>query len=248
MGTAVSRTTSPQDNELRLMTLIEPQNCGYLSGELSNSVFVDTGTPPEWRQYSNLSRLGFRRSGSHFYRPHCPFCSACIPCRVDVKNFLWRRRFKRVLAKNGDLKSHFVRPIADQEHYALYERYISERHRDGEMYPATENQFKDFIARDTGYSWFLDIRVEGRLISSSLIDILDDGLSAIYTFFDPDESDRGLGVYAVLQQIIRAEQQQLPFLYLGYWISGHRKMGYKSIYQPLEIFLHDQWSPFDQEF
>lgn len=244
----MSQTSSPQDNELRLMTLIEPQNCGYLPGEQSNSVFLDTDTPPDWRQYSNLSRLGFRRSGNHFYRPHCPFCNACTPCRVNVRHFEWKRRFKRVLSKNNDLKSQFVRPVVDQEHYALYERYISERHSDGEMYPASESQFRDFIARDTGYSWFLDIRAGDRLVATSLIDILDDGLSAIYTFFDPDEDARGLGTYAVLQQVIRAREQKLPFLYLGYWISEHRKMGYKSIYQPLEIFLHDQWSPFDQEF
>lgn len=236
------------NDELRLMTLIEPQTCGYLPGEQSNSVFIDTQTPPTWHQYSNLSRMGFRRSGSHFYRPHCPSCNACTPCRVDVKHFNWRRRFKRIALRNTDLQATFIKPVTDAEHYNLYAHYIEARHSDGEMYPPSQEQFRDFIARDTGFSWFLDIRQDGKLLATSLVDVLDDGLSAIYTFFDPAESERSLGVFAVLQQILKAEEQKLPYLYLGYWISEHKKMGYKSIYQPLELFLHDQWLPFDQEF
>ncbi|MCP5325803.1 MAG: arginyltransferase [Oceanospirillaceae bacterium] len=242
----MSQNSTHQNAELKLMTLIEPQNCGYLNGEKSNSVFIDTETPPTWQQYSNLSRLGFRRSGNHYYRPHCPYCNACIPCRVNVSQFDWRRRFKRILSRNSDLQATFVKPVNDEEHYQLYERYISTRHADGEMYPPSQDQYRDFIARDTGFSWFLDIRHGDELIACSLVDVVDDGLSAIYTFFAPEAAERGLGIYAVLQQIIKAKQQQLPYVYLGYWIKNHKKMGYKSIYQPLELFLKEEWSPFEQ--
>ena len=228
---------------LKLLTLVEPHACSYLKGNLANSIFIDSQTPPSWAQYSQLSRAGFRRSGGHFYRPNCPDCSACLSSRVIVRDFSASRRFKRILKKNSDLRV-ILRPAQyTEEHYALFKRYIDARHQDGDMYPTSERQFKDFLCSDQDFAYFAEFREADRLIASAVVDVLDDGLSAIYTYYDPSEEKRSLGVLAVLWQLAYARQTDLKYVYLGYWIRDCEKMRYKDQYQPLEVFRDDIWQP-----
>ncbi len=231
---------------LKLLTLVEPHKCSYLANEKANSVFVDPNNSPSWSQYCHLSRAGFRRSGNHFYRPNCPSCNACKPSRVMVNDFRWSKRFKRILSQNKDLTLEVSQPSLTEDHYRIYERYINIRHMDGDMYPPSIRQYADFLATNTGYTQFIEIRLEEALIGCSVVDIMDDGISAIYTYFEPEESKRSLGTLAVLWQIKYAQKLKLPYVYLGYWIKESRKMMYKNQYQPLEIFEADVWQPAPQ--
>lgn len=228
---------------LRLLTLVEPHACSYLSNQKANSVFIDPTTEPSWGQYSQLSRAGFRRSGTHYYRPNCPDCSACKSSRVVAANFTLNRRFKRILKRNQDLSAVLTPATYTDEHFELFERYINERHADGDMYPPNQKQFEDFLCINEDYAYFVEFRLEGTLIACAVIDILDDGVSAIYTYFDPKESNRSLGIMAVLWQLGYAKQVSLDYVYLGYWIKDCAKMNYKDQYQPLEIFTDDNWQP-----
>lgn len=151
------------------------------------------------------------------------------------------RSQKRCLKRNRDVKVLLVHAIDSDEHYQLYERYICERHADGDMYPPSRKQFAEFLSSEWGITHFLEFRLDTALIGVAVYDRLDNGISAIYTFFDPDESARGLGTFAVLQQIILAKEAQLPFVYLGYWIKECAKMKYKKDYKPLELYVNQQW-------
>lgn len=232
-----------ESQPLKLLTLVEPHACSYLADKQANSIFIDPTTVPSWSQCSQLSRAGFRRSGTHFYRPNCPDCSACKSSRVKALDFKVSRRFKRVLKRNRDLSAVLKPAKFTEEHYALFKKYIEERHQDGDMYPASERQFKDFLCSEQEYAYFVEFRSEQTLIACAVVDVLDDGLSAIYTYFDPNEDARSLGTLAVLWQIGYAKQIGLEHVYLGYWIKDCQKMRYKDQYQPLEIFSDDNWQP-----
>lgn len=228
---------------LKLLTLVEPHSCSYLDDQLANSIFIDPTTTPSWGQYSQLSRAGFRRSGSHFYRPNCPDCSACKSSRVRASEFRASRRFKRILKRNADLEVTLKPAQFSEEHYRLFKRYIDDRHQDGDMYPATEQQFKDFLCSEQEYSYFAEFRLSEQLIACAVIDVLDDGLSAIYTYFHPEHDQRSLGSLAILWQLGYAQRVGLDYVYLGYWIKNCQKMRYKDQYQPLEVFSEDNWQP-----
>lgn len=138
-----------------------------------------------------------------------------------------------------------VEHINTQEHYKLYEKYITLRHADGDMYPPSRQQYTEFLSAEWGVTRYLEFRLEERLLAVSVCDRLAHGISAIYTFFDPDETTRGLGTFAVLSQIRIAEQWDLPFVYLGYWIRDCDKMKYKNQYRPLQMYVNQQWLTFD---
>lgn len=149
---------------------------------------------------------------------------------------------KKAWKRNQDLQMKIIpSSAANATHYALYERYINERHADGDMFPASQDQFEKFLVHSCTESFFLELWLEDHLISVSTCDLMDDGLSAVYTFFDPDESRRSLGVFAILKQIEYAQLQGLEYVYLGYWVPHSNKMNYKSQYIPLEILLDGQW-------
>ena len=238
-----SQLGGDQSQPLKLLTLVEPHECSYLPDQMANSIFIDPTTIPGWGQYSQLSRAGFRRSGTHFYRPNCPDCNACKSSRVLAGQFTASRRFKRILKRNADLSAILKPAHFSDEHYELFQRYIHQRHQDGDMYPTSEQQFRDFLCSEQDYAYFVEFRLEGRLIACSVIDVLDDGISAIYTYFDPAEEKRSLGTLAVLWQIGYAQQVGLTYVYLGYWIKNCQKMRYKDQYQPLELFIDDNWQP-----
>ncbi len=225
--------------------LTERHPCSYLSDRIATTAFVDPTIAIDTGVYSNLSRMGFRRSGRYFYTPRCELCSACIPVRIPVKRFRPSRSQRRCINRNSTVavRQRSLAELDPAEHYPLYASYISERHRDGDMYPPTEEQFQDFIATGHPSTSMLEFRTDnGTLIANAITDRLDDGLSAIYTYFDPDWSDRGIGTLAILRQIELARQLDLNYLYLGYWISACRKMNYKTRFRPLELYNHGRWS------
>ncbi len=215
--------------------------CSYLANRQAKTLFVDPKAELDRSGYSVLSDLGFRRSGPHVYRPHCNGCTACISARLPVDQFQLSRSQKRVLRRNHDLSLRITAPTMSDELYDLYQRYISARHADGDMYPPSVEQFESFLVRSEQETYFYQFRSESELLAVAVVDQLDQGLSAIYTFFDPQVRHRSLGRYAILKQIQAAQQQQLEFLYLGYWIKGCQKMDYKIEYRPIQLLLDGQW-------
>ncbi|UZE97938.1 arginyltransferase [Alkalimarinus alittae] len=217
-------------------------NCSYLEAKKATTMFVDPKASVDKELYSKLSVLGFRRSGNHYYRPHCNHCSACVPVRVPVNQFKPSRSQKRILKKNIGLEISITPPEFCQKHYDLYEKYIIERHSDGDMYPPSEEQYRSFLVEGNPSTFFVEFKYKGELIGVSVIDELNDGLSAVYTYFDPDISDRSLGVYSVLWQIEECKRRSLDHIYLGYWIKSCRKMEYKTLYKPVEFLISNKWT------
>ena len=217
-----------------------PHPCSYFDDREAKTLFVDPDIAVSSSLYSLLSQRGFRRSGNHYYRPNCEGCQQCIPCRVPVAEFTFSRNQRKLLNRNADLTVVATRELSTQA-YGLYERYINARHTDGDMYPADPEQFASFITEgrsDTRYIHFYD---NERLISVAVSDPVEDGVSAIYTFYDPDDRRRSLGKYAVLWQIMQCQQRNLPYVYLGYWIRDCNKMRYKTNYRPIELLMSQRW-------
>lgn len=228
--------------DIKLFTT-QAHPCSYLAGEQARTLFIDPEFDVSARQHTELSELGFRRSGSHVYRPHCESCHSCVPCRVVVDRFRPNRRFRRILKRNADLAVEEVAGIDAEEYYALYSHYINTRHRDGDMYPASREQFQSFLVsgcETTRYFAFRD--AGGRLLAVIVTDLLDNALSAVYTYYDTAEAQRSLGNFAILWQITEAARRGLPYLYLGYWIRDCGKMNYKTQYRPLEMLIKGRWA------
>lgn len=219
-----------------------PHSCSYLDDQEATTLFVDPRQPIDKALYSKLSVLGFRRSGDHIYRPHCSSCAACVPARIPVSAFEPSRGQRRVWQRNQDLRIVSTVDAGDDEAFDLYRRYINQRHSDGDMYPPEREQFESFLNsvwECTRYFRFYDTE---RLVAVAVVDSLDDGLSAIYTFFDPSMVKRSLGVYAILWEIDQARELDLDYVYLGYWIQNCQKMAYKSNYRPLQVYVNNSWS------
>lgn len=218
-----------------------PHSCSYLQDQEATTLFVDPRQEVDQTLYSNLSMLGFRRSGSHIYRPHCTHCSACIPARIPVGDFVPNRSQRRTLNRNSDLIIERTGDIRDDAAYELYRRYINERHADGDMYPPDRDQYESFLNNAWDCTHYYRFYDRQRLAAVAVVDVMTDGLSAIYTFFDPGLDRRSLGAFAILWQIEQARQNGLGYLYLGYWIKNCQKMAYKADYRPLELYQGGQW-------
>lgn len=221
--------------------LSAPHPCSYLGDRQSSTLFADPHGPMDMRTYSELLRFGFRRSGRLVYAPRCEFCSQCVSVRVPVAEFAPARGQRRVAAANADITLRERKPVFDPAHFALYQRYTQQRHRDGEMAKATPDEFLSFLSAKWSKTRFIELRLEDRLVGVAVTDVADDGLSAVYTFFDPDLSKRSLGTLAILRQIELARAMELPYLYLGYWIADSPKMAYKIRFRPIERWLDGQW-------
>ncbi|WCE09254.1 arginyltransferase [Pseudomonas sp. JBR1] len=219
----------------------QPHACSYLPNEQATTLFLDPSQPMNGQIYAELSELGFRRSGDHLYRPHCQLCKACVPARIPVIRFRPSRKQNRVLKRNLDIKVTRCDPGFTEERYQLYARYISERHADGDMFPPSRGQFSTFLVSHLPYAFFYEMRVEDRLIGVAVTDVLPNGMSAVYTFYDPNEEKRSLGVFGILWQIAESRRLGLDAVYLGYWIKGCRKMSYKTEYRPIELFVNQRW-------
>lgn len=228
-------------NELQYY-ITPPHDCSYLAEKSARMVFLDPAHRINVVTLSELSRMGFRRSGDFVYRPECHLCRQCLSCRVPVDSFSMNSSQKKAWKRNQDLIMKIVpTDQATQLHYQLYERYIIERHADGDMFPPSYDQFEKFLVNSCSNSFFLELWKDDTLISVSTCDVLDDGVSAVYTFFDPDESKRSLGIFAVLKQIEYVQSLKQSYVYLGYWVPHSNKMNYKSQYAPFELLLDGQW-------
>lgn len=217
-------------------------DCSYLDDRQAVTLFVDPMLKVDTELYSALSAVGFRRSGQHIYRPYCETCTACIPVRLPVASFTLLRRQKRTLKKNIDVRVTRCEPRMRDDYFAVYDRYITARHSDGDMFPASPDQFESFLVDGRPEASFYEFRVSGKLLAIAVADQLDDSLSAIYTFFEPEEDKRSLGTFAVLWLIEETKRLELQYLYLGYWIKHCQKMSYKTDYRPLEMYIEGHWT------
>jgi leucyl-tRNA---protein transferase len=217
--------------------------CGYWPERVARDLLIDPEAPDLAALYPHLLSLGFRRSGSHVYRPHCGQCNACIPLRVAAADFRPSRSQRRCARRNADLVWQVEAAGYSDERYALYRRYLGDRHPGGGMDQASQEEFAQFLTADWSPTRFLEARLDGRLLAVAVTDALPDALSAVYTFFDPEHAARGLGTAAILQQLAWASDTRRRHLYLGFWLRLHPKMQYKAGFAPAEVLLDGNWQP-----
>ncbi|QHS09448.1 arginyltransferase [Sinimarinibacterium sp. NLF-5-8] len=214
--------------------------CGYLPDQTARSAFIDPYQTLNPLRYQRLLEMGFRRSGAHVYRPLCDACRRCVPVRICAASFSPSRSQRRCARRNADLTLTLEDRLTD-EHFMLYQRYLQTRHANGGMDPHDRVGFHQFLECHWLGVRYWCLRHNQRLLAVAVVDHLPQALSAVYTFFDPDESARGLGTYAVLQQIEAARAQQLPHVYLGYWIAESSKMAYKAHFAALQRCNEQGW-------
>jgi arginine-tRNA-protein transferase len=221
--------------------------CSYLPGQLACSKVATPGSLINHSVYTQLVQHGFRRSGAYTYRPHCEGCNACVPFRVPIKQFLPNRSQRRAWAQHYHLQAS-LHPLQDKsEYYDLYLRYQLARHSDGDM--DNRDSYQNFLLQSHVDTLLVEFRdpddlkegTEGTLRMVSVIDLLADGISSVYTFYDPDLPRARLGVYNVLWQFEFCSRLNLDFVYLGYWIKDCRKMSYKIAYQPAQGLIDGNW-------
>ncbi len=234
-------------NDIPLSTLhlylTAPYPCSYLPETEARSQVVTPSFLISAAVYSELVRHGFRRSGTFTYRPHCDTCHQCVPVRVVTEDFQPTRSQRRCSKQHNDLNATIHMLQDKPEYFQLYSRYQEVRHRDGGMDDDSPEQYRNFLLQSHVDTLLVEFREKHVLRMVSVIDVLQDGLSAVYTFYDPDVSQASFGTYNVLWQIELCRKLQLPYLYLGYWIAGSRKMAYKSKFQPLQGLKNDIWQP-----
>ncbi|RZU45290.1 arginine-tRNA-protein transferase [Fluviicoccus keumensis] len=218
-----------------------PHACSYLDDRKAITLFADPQAPMNSTLYGQLSLYGFRRSGNYIYRPQCQDCQACIPVRIPVDAFEPNRQQRKTRMRNADVEITSVNANFVQEHYDLYAKYIHIRHADGDMFPPSIAQYVSFLFSDWCNTRLVEFRHDGKLLAVAVCDFLRNGLSAVYTFYDPEEEKRSLGTLAVLWQIGEAIRLGLPYVYLGYWVQESPKMAYKTRFQPLEAFMYQRW-------
>lgn len=227
--------------------LTPEHECSYLPGKSAQTLFADPAVQIGTDLYSELIKFGFRRSGTHIYRPRCPMCDACIPIRIPVTRFQRSRSQRRNWQRNADLEVLAAPNEYRDEHFRLYRRYMQSRHQGGGMDTPDPKKYSEFLINPYIEGRFYEFRLDGRLLGVAVVDVLKDGLSAVYTYFDPDEASRGLGVYAVLWQIEQARVSGNEHVYLGYWIDECQKMAYKTQYRPLEMFRDGHWREYSKK-
>ncbi|MDH4286257.1 MAG: arginyltransferase [Gallionella sp.] len=227
--------------------LTAPYPCSYLPGLQARSQVATPAFLIGAPVYSELVRHGFRRSGTYTYRPRCQGCRACVPLRVLAKQFTANRSQRRAWKQHSGLEAS-LHPLHDNaEHYALYQRYQRARHPDGGMDNDDRESYQNFLLQSYVDSVLVEFREDGVLRMVSLIDLLSDGLSSVYTFYEPDIPRARFGVYNVLWQIELCRRLELDHVYLGYWIERSRKMSYKTQYQPAEGLIDGDWQKLENK-
>lgn len=227
-----------------------PQPCPYLPGRMERKLFTALQGDHAQKLNDTLSKQGFRRSQNVLYRPSCAECSACLSARIRVSDFIPSRTQRRVMKRAAHLRRDATSPWATEDQFALFRRYLDDRHADGGMADMDIFEFAAMIeetpikSRVIEYSRPPNAGERGRpLAGVCLTDVFDDGLSMVYSFYDPDLASLSLGTYVILDHIAIARDAGLPFVYLGYWVPGSRKMGYKAGFSGIEIFKGGSWQP-----
>ena len=218
-----------------------PYPCSYLPEREARSQVATPAHLINDAVYSSLVRTGFRRSGIFTYRPHCDDCQACIPVRLPVAQLLTSRSQRRAAQRHSHLVAREVPLAFDSVHYALYVRYQQARHPGGGMDEDNHEQYAHFLLQSRVDTRLIEFSEDGEVRMVSLIDVLDDGLSSVYTFYDPDIPQASFGTYNILWQTAQCRALDLPYLYLGYWIAESRKMAYKAAFNPIEGYIAGQW-------
>ncbi len=232
--------------------LTAPGPCPYLAGRRERKVFTHLLGNDAVPLNDALSEAGFRRSQTIAYRPACESCNACISVRVRASDFVPTRNFRRVLGTNSDLARHVTNGKATREQFALLRDYLDGRHDEGGMADMTALDYVSMVEDTTVNTDLVEYRTKGKdsapgdLVAVAITDVLSDGLSMVYTFYDVAEGARSLGTHMILDHIREAQSRGLPYVYLGYWIDGCRKMSYKARFRPLEALAKDGWRPFDE--
>lgn len=220
--------------------------CSYLPNEKAISLVA---TPPHLittEIYGELVRNGFRRSGIFTYRPDCEHCHACIPVRLPVEPFSPNRSQRRCLKTHASLHARELPLSYVDTHYRLYQRYQAARHSGGGMDQDNHEQYSNFLLQSRIDSRLIEFSENGIVRMVSVIDVLNDGLSSVYTFYDPDVASTSFGTYNILWQIAQCAANKLPYLYLGYWIRDSQKMAYKANFRPIEGLIRGEWQAFDR--
>jgi len=227
-----------------------PQPCPYLEGRMERKLFTSLQGDGAARLNDSLSKQGFRRSQNVVYRPSCAECSACLSARIRVADFVPSRSQRKVMARGAQIMRQTTSAWATEEQYDLFRRYLDARHADGGMADMDAFEFAAMIEETPIRTRVIQYkrpapnagpRDEADLIAVTLTDIFDDGLSMVYSFYDPDLESLSLGTYAILDHIALAREAGLPYVYLGYWVPGSRKMGYKAGFSALELFKGGVW-------
>lgn len=221
----------------------EKHPCPYLPDREARMAVLPPDFPLSQRFYAALVRGGFRRSGDLVYRTYCEGCKACVPIRIPVGRFEPSRSQRRAWLSNQGLIVTEVPAQFSEEHYRLYLEYQAQRHPDGDMARSSAEEFIQFLGnRRFEGTTFFEFRRAGLLLAVSVVDVLDDGFSAVYTFFDPELQRRALGTFAILWQIEEIKRRGLDALYLGFWIKDSRKMAYKTLFRPYELLGPEGWA------
>lgn len=227
-----------------------PQPCPYLPGRMERKLFTALQGDVAEKLNDSLSKQGFRRSQNVLYRPSCAECTACMSARIRVADFQPTRSQRRTAKRNAHLLRHATSPWATEEQYALFRRYLDSRHADGGMADMDIFEFAAMIEETPIRSRVVEYSLppedgarKGELIAVSLTDVLDDGLSMVYSFYEPGLERQSLGTYLILDHVEIAREAGLPYVYLGYWVPGSPKMGYKSNFAGLEIYKQGKWQP-----
>ena len=222
-----------------------PQDCPYLEKQVERKLFTALYGSNSRRLNNSLSKQGFRRSQNVLYRPSCSNCNACMSARISSAEFKQSKSQKRIRSRNNDVTRVVNPPLATDPQYNLFKSYIDTRHPDGGMSDMDADDFTSMIEETNVESRIVEY-YENRngnleLISFSLVDILDDGISMVYSVFDPDMKERSLGTYMIVDHNDLALEMKLKFVYLGYWVKGSSKMDYKKRFSPLQVFTDDKW-------
>ena len=215
-------------------------DCNYLADQQEQLLIAVDERLQTNTSYTWLMEQGFRRSGEQIYRPHCPACSQCQSIRVMADDFALSKSQKRIMKKNAAFKITQSFAIKD-DYYPLYEAYINTIHRDGSMFPATKEQYRNFLTNNITKQLFIETWDKDKLICVAVTDCLENALSAVYTFYHPNYQHASLGVFSILNQLRITKEWHKPFLYLGYQIDDCQKMNYKNRYFPYQRLINNRW-------
>jgi arginine-tRNA-protein transferase len=218
-----------------------PHSCSYLPKREAVTLFVDPEAKMDMTTYQILSQVGFRRSGEHIYRPHCGTCYACVPVRIPVAEFIPSRSQRRCQQRNMDLELNIHVAEFNEAHFQLYRRYMEARHPGGSMDSNDPDAYRRVMSATWSNTVLYEYRHGSEILAVAVVDQCDDSLSAVYTFYKPEEAKRSLGVFAILSQVEQARRSGRDWVYLGYWNADSPKMAYKTQYQPLEYFDGLAW-------
>lgn len=221
-----------------------PYACGYIQGLQAQSLIAAPHHLINAETYSSLIQLGFRRSGKFTYRPHCESCSACIPVRLPVAEFQPKRSQRRAFKRHDNLTARIIPLEFYEDHYQLYVAYQAARHEGANEQESAE-QYRNFLVQSNVKSAMVEFRLNGVLKIVSVVDIVHDGVSAVYTFYDSTDHGASYGTFNIMWLVEWCRNLQLPYLYLGYWIKESRKMAYKQNFIPQEALIDGEWQPLE---